>query len=151
MSEHGEAHGRAWPEEKADASGSVRTRSRTRGVLRLLGVCAVIVLPVNAFVARPFAVPSSAMENTVRPGDRLIVNKLAYAFDGHPRRGDVVAFDGRGPPVRPMAPCLRQRGDVDRTVPRPPRGPIPPTAAGRAPAARGLTRLIAGRIRCGHD
>ncbi|MFF2951503.1 S26 family signal peptidase [Kitasatospora sp. NPDC057965] len=59
------------------SSGSLRTRSRLRALLRLLGVCVVIALPVNAFVARPFAVPSSSMENTLRPGDRLIVNKLA--------------------------------------------------------------------------
>ncbi|MER7708925.1 signal peptidase I [Kitasatospora sp. NPDC097605] len=103
MNEHGEANGRARPEEKADSSGSPQARSRLRGLLRLLGVCVVIILPVNAFVARPFAVPSSSMENTVRPGDRLIVNKLAYAFDGHPRRGDVVVFDGRGYFVRGSA------------------------------------------------
>jgi signal peptidase I len=36
------------------------------------------------------------MENTLRPGDRLVVNELAYAFGGHVRRGDVVVFDGTG-------------------------------------------------------
>ncbi|MFF9352424.1 signal peptidase I [Streptomyces sp. NPDC014734] len=103
MSELGKANGQARSEEKADASESPQTRSRLRGLLRLVGVCVVIILPVNAFVARPFAVPSSSMENTLRPGDRLIVNKLAYAFDGHPQRGDVVVFDGRGYFVRGAA------------------------------------------------
>ncbi|MFF2353518.1 signal peptidase I [Kitasatospora sp. NPDC058115] len=104
VSEHGEAEGRAArPEGKADSSESPRTRSRLRGLLRLLGVCVVIVLPLNAFVARLFAVPSSSMGNTLRPGDRLVVNKLAYAFDGHPQRGDVVVFDGRGYFVRGAA------------------------------------------------
>ncbi|MFD9126531.1 signal peptidase I [Kitasatospora sp. NPDC059571] len=51
---------------------------------------------MNAFVARPFAVPSASMENTLRPGDRLVVNELAYAFGGHVQRGDVVVFDGTG-------------------------------------------------------
>ncbi|MBD0676859.1 signal peptidase I [Streptomyces sp. CBMA156] len=54
------------------------------------------LLLVNAFVARPFAVPSGSMEETLRPGDRLIANQLAYAFGGHPQRGDVVVFDGTG-------------------------------------------------------
>ncbi|MFB6893409.1 signal peptidase I [Kitasatospora sp. NPDC056327] len=103
MSERGEANGRARRQKGADPSEGPRTGSRLRRLLRLLGVLAVIVLPVNAFVARPFAVPSSSMENTVRPGDRLLVNKLAYAFDGHPRRGDVVVFDGRGHFVRGVA------------------------------------------------
>ncbi|WP_407917062.1 signal peptidase I [Kitasatospora sp. NE20-6] len=55
-----------------------------------------VLLLVNAFAARPFAVPSGSMENTLRPGDRLIVNELAYAFGGHVQRGDVVVFDGTG-------------------------------------------------------
>ncbi|WP_371484432.1 signal peptidase I [Kitasatospora sp. NBC_00315] len=67
-----------------------------RDLLRLAGVCLLALLLVNAFVARPFAVPSGSMENTLRPGDRLVVDKLAYAFGGHVRRGDVVVFDGTG-------------------------------------------------------
>ncbi|MFD0349333.1 signal peptidase I [Kitasatospora aburaviensis] len=51
---------------------------------------------MNAFVARPFSVPSASMENSLRSGDRLVANKLAYAFGGHPERGDVVVFDGTG-------------------------------------------------------
>ncbi|MET9399538.1 signal peptidase I [Kitasatospora sp. NPDC002965] len=71
-------------------------RSRSRDLLLLTGVCLFVLLLVNAFVARPFSVPSASMENSLRPGDRLIVNKLSYAFGGHPERGDVVVFDGTG-------------------------------------------------------
>ncbi|MER7583229.1 signal peptidase I [Kitasatospora sp. NPDC097691] len=70
--------------------------SRSRDLLLLVGICLAFLLLVNAFVARPFAVPSGSMEDTLRPGDRLIANQLAYAFGGHPRRGDVVVFDGTG-------------------------------------------------------
>ncbi|MFI6448108.1 signal peptidase I [Kitasatospora sp. NPDC050543] len=69
---------------------------RPRDLLLLAGVCVLALLLVNAFVARPFAVPSESMENTLHPGDRLIANKLAYAFGGHVQRGDVVVFDGTG-------------------------------------------------------
>ncbi|MFJ4191436.1 signal peptidase I [Kitasatospora sp. NPDC089509] len=62
----------------------------------LAGICLAALLLVNAFVARPFTVPSGSMEDTLRPGDRLIANQLAYAFGGHPQRGDVVVFDGTG-------------------------------------------------------
>ncbi|MFB7665655.1 signal peptidase I [Kitasatospora sp. NPDC056138] len=51
---------------------------------------------MNFFVARPFAVPSESMEGTLRPGDRLLVNQLAYDFGRHVQRGDVVVFDGIG-------------------------------------------------------
>ncbi len=65
---------------------------------------------VNAFVARPFAVPSASMENTLRPGDRLVVNQLAYAFGGHVRRGEVVVFDGTGSflPYAEETPAVRR-------------------------------------------
>ncbi|MFF0415256.1 signal peptidase I [Kitasatospora sp. NPDC004745] len=70
--------------------------SRSRDLLLLAGICLLALLLVNAFVARPYSVPSGSMEDTLRPGDRLIANQLAYAFGGHPRRGDVVVFDGTG-------------------------------------------------------
>ncbi|MFJ8628032.1 signal peptidase I [Kitasatospora sp. NPDC093550] len=70
--------------------------SRSRDLLLLAGICLVALLLVNAFVVRPFTVPSGSMEDTLRPGDRLLANQLAYAFGGHPQRGDVVVFDGTG-------------------------------------------------------
>jgi signal peptidase I len=36
------------------------------------------------------------MENGLRIGDRVLVNKLAYRFGAEPQRGDVVVFDGTG-------------------------------------------------------
>ncbi|MFE2725229.1 signal peptidase I [Kitasatospora sp. NPDC059327] len=71
-------------------------RSRSRDALLLVGICLLALLLVNAFVARPFSVPSGSMENSLRPGDRLLANQLAYSFGGHPQRGDVVVFDGTG-------------------------------------------------------
>ncbi|MFI2611931.1 signal peptidase I [Kitasatospora sp. NPDC018619] len=77
--------------------------SRSRDLLLLVGICLTALLLVNAFVARPFSVPSGSMEETLRPGDRLVANQLAYAFGGHPQRGDVVVFDGTGSFLRESA------------------------------------------------
>ncbi|MEV7600057.1 signal peptidase I [Kitasatospora sp. NPDC089797] len=84
------------PEGESAEEGEEPGRSRSRDLLLLVGICLAALLLVNAFVARPFTVPSGSMEDTLRPGDRLIANQLAYAFGGHPRRGDVVVFDGTG-------------------------------------------------------
>jgi signal peptidase I len=65
-----------------------------RTLLLALGCCAALLL-VSHFVVEPFQVPSSSMENTLRVGDRVLVNKLAYRFGGTPRRGDVIVFDGK--------------------------------------------------------
>ncbi|MFJ8110849.1 signal peptidase I [Streptomyces sp. NPDC096132] len=57
-------------------------------------ICLVFLLLLNAFVVQPFQIPSGSMENGLRIGDRVLVNKLAYRFGAEPRRGDVVVFDG---------------------------------------------------------
>ncbi|WP_121174177.1 signal peptidase I [Streptomyces sp. 1114.5] len=92
-------------EETAEDSeqGAEPGHSRSRDLLLLVGICLAALLVVNAFVARPFAVPSGSMEDTLRPGDRLVANQLAYAFGGHPQRGDVVVFDGTGSFLRESA------------------------------------------------
>ena len=59
-------------------------------------VCLLFLLILNAFVAQPFQIPSGSMENGLRIGDRVLVNKLAYRFGAEPQRGDVVVFDGTG-------------------------------------------------------
>ncbi|WP_415951477.1 signal peptidase I [Streptomyces sp. KLOTTS4A1] len=79
-------------------------RLRAAGLLgsaprRLLAGCVAIVvvlLLVSHFVMQPFLIPSGSMEPTLRTGDRVLVNKLAYRFGTQPARGDVVVFDGSG-------------------------------------------------------
>ena len=73
-----------------------KSRSRSfrigAGAALLVGV----LLLTSTFVVQPFLIPSSSMEPTLRVGDRIMVNKLAYRFGNHPERGDVVVFDGTG-------------------------------------------------------
>ncbi|MEU6810641.1 signal peptidase I [Streptomyces sp. NPDC046831] len=58
--------------------------------------CLVFLLLLSTFVAQPFQIPSGSMEQRLRIGDRVLVNKVAYRFGAEPRRGDVVVFDGTG-------------------------------------------------------
>ncbi|MFD8597763.1 signal peptidase I [Kitasatospora sp. NPDC059646] len=89
----GNADGASEDEGEGEDEGG---RRWSRDLLWIGAVCVAALLLVNAFVARPFAVPSGSMEGTLQPGDRVLVNQLAYAFDGQPQRGDVVVFDGIG-------------------------------------------------------
>lgn len=73
-----------------------RSAALCRRPATLLALCLAFVLLLSAFIAQPFLIPSSSMENTLQIGDRVLVNKLAYRFGGSPARGDVVVFDGRG-------------------------------------------------------
>ncbi|QGV78260.1 signal peptidase I [Streptomyces ficellus] len=57
---------------------------------------AVLLLLFNHFVMQPFQIPSRSMEPTLKTGDRVLVNKVAYRFGSEPARGDLVVFDGTG-------------------------------------------------------
>ncbi|MFI9809790.1 signal peptidase I [Streptomyces sp. NPDC052301] len=61
-----------------------------------LVACLAFLLLLNTFVLQPFQIPSGSMEQGLRIGDRVLVNKLAYRFGAQPRRGDVIVFDGTG-------------------------------------------------------
>ena len=59
-------------------------------------VCLIILAFVLAFLMNKFVyanaqVPTGSMIPVVEPGDRLIVNRLAYLFE-EPKRGDIVMF-----------------------------------------------------------
>ncbi len=58
----------------------------------------VVALMIKSFLLQPFYIPSSSMEPTLRPDDRVLVNKLSY--DLHEvNRGDIIVFER--PPNEP--------------------------------------------------
>ncbi|MGA5770989.1 signal peptidase I [Streptomyces pseudogriseolus] len=86
------------PEGRSRSALVSRIMDRLPGgwVTATLLLCLLFLLAVNLFVARPFEIPSGSMEKGLRVGDRVLVNKLAYAFGDGPARGDVIVFDGTG-------------------------------------------------------
>lgn len=79
-------------------------------------VAVVAVALVQAFLVKPFGVPSQSMENTLHVGDRILVNRLDDSWD----RGDVIVFghgaswqDRRLPtPTNPLVRVARTAGDL---------------------------------------
>ncbi|MFZ4267730.1 signal peptidase I [Streptomyces arboris] len=80
------------------AVAAVRPWRRRVLVAGVAGTAALLLF--SAFVVQPFLIPSGSMEPTLRVGDRVLVNKLAYRSGAEPRRGDVVVFNGTGSFVR---------------------------------------------------
>ena len=65
-----------------------------RFVLELIAIAiaaGLIAYFVQLLLVKPFEIPSGSMENTLKIGDRVLVNRLAYRF-GSPSRGDVIVF-----------------------------------------------------------
>ncbi|WP_329081648.1 signal peptidase I [Streptosporangium sp. NBC_01469] len=77
----------------AGSENKQKKSSRKGGVresLFLLACSVAVAMLLQVFVFRLFWIPSESMENTLREGDGVIVNKLHGAAE----RGDVVVFKG---------------------------------------------------------
>lgn len=78
----------------------------------------VLIGLILSFVAKPYWVPSGSMQQTLQIGDRVLVNRLAFA-GAAPQTGDIVVFDA-GPawdatpknPESPVKAALRWLGEV---------------------------------------
>jgi signal peptidase I len=51
-----------------------------------------LALGIQAFLVKPYQIPSESMQPTLDPGERVLVNRLSYSLGGDPSVGDVVVF-----------------------------------------------------------
>jgi signal peptidase I len=79
----------------SDGDGGARAasgKSRTVVEYAVLAVVAVAVaLLIQAFLVKPYRIPSESMENTLLIGDRVLVDRISWRFS-EPRRGDITVF-----------------------------------------------------------
>ncbi|MEV6790479.1 signal peptidase I [Streptomyces sp. NPDC051320] len=73
-----------------------RRRSAVKEVPLLIVVAVLIALVLKTFLVQAFVIPSGSMEETIRIGDRVLVNKFTPWFGWQPHRGDVVVFRDPG-------------------------------------------------------
>lgn len=85
------------PFESDADSGTGSQRERVLGFLWelpiLILVALVVAVVIKTFLFQAFFIPSGSMIPTLEISDRVLVNKLSYAFGGEAQRGDVVVFD----------------------------------------------------------
>ena len=114
-------------DEQVAADNEPQTGTKRAGRKRHFGrdlaiiVIAALVLTIllKAFVVQVFSIPSGSMENTLLPGDRILVNKIVYRFRSI-ERGDIVVFSGAGSwdptPSPPSNPVVRFLDDARNLV-----------------------------------
>jgi signal peptidase I len=109
---------------KATAGGGRGASGRKRPFWRELAIIVVAALVltviIKVFLFQVFSIPSASMENTLLPGDRILVNRLVYHLRGIDR-GDVVVFSGDGswgppPPPLPSNPLARGWDDFTNLI-----------------------------------
>jgi signal peptidase I len=66
----------------------------------------VLAILIKTFLFQAFFIPTGSMEQTLLPGDRVLVNKIPYYF-GDPARGDIIVFEN------PNGTSGPDRGAVD--------------------------------------
>jgi signal peptidase I len=117
----GVADEQATPDNDAESAKS-RTKPRRhfgRDLAIIVIAALVLTILLKAFVVQVFSIPSGSMENTLLPGDRILVNKLVYRFRPI-ERGDIVVFSGTGswdpPTPGPSNPFIGFLDDVRNLV-----------------------------------
>ena len=89
--------------------------TRARGaLLELILIVAIAIglaLVIQAFVVKPYQIPSQSMEPTLDVGQRVLVNRVIYHFSD-PDLGDIVVFH---PPGAPTTQPVRRRAGERRS------------------------------------
>jgi signal peptidase I len=84
-----------------------RKRSSARNAVEwvvIIVAALLVALVIKTFLFQAFYIPSESMEPTLKPGDRVLVNKLSY--DVHSiHRGDIVVF--KRPPAEAGNPAIK--------------------------------------------
>ncbi len=74
--------------------GAARGASRGRTAVEyavLAAVAIAVALLIQAFLVKPYRIPSESMQDTLQIGDRVLVDRISWRFT-EPERGDVVVF-----------------------------------------------------------
>ncbi|WP_055586937.1 signal peptidase I [Peterkaempfera griseoplana] len=90
------AMGRAERRRIARRAARRRKRSFLRELPVIAGVALLIALLLKTFLLQVFVIPSGSMEDTIKVGDRVLVDKLTPWFGKQYKRGDVVVFKDPG-------------------------------------------------------
>jgi signal peptidase I len=83
--------------QPSGSSGSAHRHKPQGSLWRELPILVIIAvglaLLIKTFLVQAFYIPSGSMENTLRIGDRVLVNKVVYHLRSI-HRGDIVVFNG---------------------------------------------------------
>ena len=95
-----------------------RKTAREHGIelVTIVAVALGLALLIQAFLVKPFRIPSESMEPTLDVGQRVLVDRVSYRFS-NPDRGDIVVF--KPPAGADSGTCGAANKPPDEACPRP--------------------------------
>jgi signal peptidase I len=87
-------HGRMTAKDAATEPSVKRSKSATGSLVELVvivGVALGLALGIQAFIVKPYKIPSASMEPTLVEGQRVLVNRIGNDFSS-PHVGEIVVF-----------------------------------------------------------
>ncbi len=94
-------------------SGLGKLWQQVRENLQIVVVALILAFLLRTFVAEPRYIPSDSMIPTLEVGDRLVVDKVSYAFHP-PQPGDIVVFNP--PDVPELAAISKDNAFIKRVI-----------------------------------
>ena len=82
-------------------------------LVTIVAVALGLALGIQAFLVKPFRIPSESMVPTLEIGQRVLVDRVSFRFSD-PDRGDIVVFK---PPQRRRLQHLRSRARARLALP----------------------------------
>ena len=73
------------------------SQAQFKEYLEAVVIALILSFLIITFIVQAFYIPSGSMKPTLKPGDRIFVNKFIYRFHS-PERGDVIVFSPHGAP-----------------------------------------------------
>ncbi|HWX88592.1 MAG TPA: signal peptidase I, partial [Solirubrobacteraceae bacterium] len=70
------------------------SKSKTNSIVELIVIVLVAIglaLAIQAWIVKPYRIPSGSMEPTLKVGQRVLVNRIGMHFSG-PHVGEIVVF-----------------------------------------------------------
>ena len=125
-----------------------REPKKQGSILELVTIVAValgLALGIQAFLVKPFKIPSGSMEPTLQLGHRVLVDRVSFRFSA-PHRGDIVVFKPPAGADAESQACGVRHAD-DQACPRPTEGRSDKNFIKRVVAVPGdRLRVVQGRV-----
>ncbi len=83
------------PEAQEQPSTSSKVKDAIIEIVTTIGLAVILYLIITTFFVQTFRVEQHSMQNTLQPGQHLLIDKITPRFDDY-SRGDIIVFHPKG-------------------------------------------------------